>query len=165
MSQPNKIAITIPPDVEAKIKEAILTLEDAFDKILITLKPEERRMVPKMGNETFSFVSKTAGYIEANPEFVPPFLNVEDFNVDFKVIATLLPFARAIEQLHGMLEDTITLAGSEAYIAALIYYQSVKTFAKNDVIHSKEISVDLGERCPQHRKPKKDDTIDPLMAQ
>jgi len=44
------------------------------------------------------------------------------------------------------LDDTITVAGSEAYIAALAFYKSVKVAATMNVPGAQEIYDDLSKR-------------------
>ena len=54
--------------------------------------------------------------------------------------------ARPIEQLNRTLDDTIMLSGSEAYVAALAYYNSVKRAAKINVPGALTIHEDLKKR-------------------
>ncbi len=157
MTQKNEISLVVPAESLAKINEALKTLGEEFNTLLISLTANQRQILPKMGDGTLAFVTKTIGYTDTNPEFIPSFLNVADLQVDMAAIQSLLPIAHTIEQFNSMLQDTLMLCGSEAYIAALIYYQAVKSAAKNNIPHSKEIRDDLGERFPGKPKPKKDD--------
>ena len=61
-------------------------------------------------------------------------------------MGTLTDLARPIEQLNRTLEDTIILAGSEAYVASLAYYNSVKQAAKMNVPGALPIQDDLSKR-------------------
>ncbi|MDR1493449.1 MAG: hypothetical protein LBT05_12110 [Planctomycetaceae bacterium] len=36
-----------------------------------------------MGEKTFSFVEKTHDFAKQNPTLVPPYLNRDDFDIDF----------------------------------------------------------------------------------
>jgi hypothetical protein len=47
-----------------------------------------------------------------------------------------------------MVEDTIMVAGSEAYHAALAVYHNVQTAAKQDIPGAKAIYEDLKNRFP-----------------
>ncbi len=53
-----------------------------------------------------------------------------------------------------MLSDTITLSGSEAYTAALAYYNSVKQAAKANVPNTQPVYEDLRKRF--ERKTRKE---------
>ena len=50
-----------------------------------------------------------------------------------------------------MMEDSMTQAGSEAYVAALAFYQSVKGAAKAKVPGADAIYNDLNSRFPGRR--------------
>ena len=155
MSQKNEIALVIPANVSTKITDAIQELNADLKPLLVKLTADQRHLIPKMGDGTVAFVSKTALYAKTNPEFIPAFMNVEDMNIDLEAIQTLLPMAKELEHILAMLEDTLMLCGSEAFIAALMYYQSVKSAAKNNIPDAEGICNDLGERFP--KRPKKDD--------
>jgi len=45
-------------------------------------RPPERRALPKMNDGTQPFVQKCLEYCESDPQFVPPFLNMEGFTDD-----------------------------------------------------------------------------------
>jgi len=159
MSQKNEISLNIPADLKDKISKSIQALNADLRPILVSLTPEQRHLIPKMGDKTLAFVKKTAVYAVARPQFVPAYMNVDDMNVDIAACEALLPFLAEIETLHSALEDTIMLSGSEAYIAALMYYRSVKTAAENNIQDAKDIANDLGERFPGY--PRKAKPVDP----
>jgi len=160
MSQKNEISLNIPSDLKDKISKSIQDLNADLKPILISLTPDQRGTIPKMGDKTLAFVKKTAVYAVSRPQFVPAYLNVEDMKVDIAACEDLLPILAEIETLHSALEDTIMLSGSEAYIAALMYYHSVKTAAKNNIQDAEDIARDLGERFPYY-PPKKAKPVDP----
>ena len=72
--------------------------------------------------------------------------------VDGNVVSLLAPVSKIISQISANLEDTLTLSGSEAYIAALIYYNAVKAAAKNSIPGAKTIYEDLSQRFPGSKR-------------
>ncbi|MDR1115550.1 MAG: hypothetical protein LBL33_05285, partial [Tannerella sp.] len=57
-------------------------------------------------------------------------------------------------QLHEYTDDTAMTSGSEAYQAALIFYNSVKMAARQDVPGAKAVYEELRKRFPgTRRKP------------
>jgi hypothetical protein len=58
----------------------------------------------------------------------------------------LMSLLQLAEPLCDNLRDTQMLAGSEAYTAALAYYNSVKQAAKMNVPNAKTIQEELGKR-------------------
>lgn len=92
----------------------------------MALSPEERRVLPKMGDGTAPFVSKVIEYADDNPEFVPPFVNVHEMKLDWNAVQDLMPLLRTVSQLESNLNNTVMLAGSESFVSSLSYYNSVK---------------------------------------
>jgi hypothetical protein len=146
MPEDNSVAIQIPEADVAEINAAIETLKTKLQPYLIALTPEERRTLPKMSDKTIPFVDKALDYAENSPQFAPQYMNVPEMKVDVSAVHTLTGFFRPLEQLISGLDDTIMLSGSEAYVAALSYYNSVKLAAKMNIPDAKPIYDDLKER-------------------
>ncbi|MEI6062099.1 MAG: hypothetical protein WCR72_15460 [Bacteroidota bacterium] len=148
MSQQNNIAMVIPAEVHQNIKDELTKLLADFAPFLISLTADQKKSMPILGDSSIAFVNKALSYSETNPEFAPAFLNIVDMQIDVNAIAQLSPIAKLVQQLCDNITDTLTLSGSEAYIAALIYYNSVKQAAKNGIPGAKTIYEDLQKRFP-----------------
>jgi hypothetical protein len=70
-------------------------------------------------------------------------------NKDVNAVNTLSSILKQLEQVTESIDDTMMLAGSEAYIASLSYYNSVKQGTKMNVPNAKIIYEDLKTRFPQ----------------
>lgn len=145
----NRVSISITPEDQAAINEAIQTLRTKLLPYLISLSPEERRTLPKISDKTIAFVTKVIGYVTTNPEFSPPYLSAPELKKDVEAVTLLRSFFTPLEQYTIGLDDTMMEAGSEAYVMALSYYNSVKQAAKMNVPVAKSIYEDLRERFPQ----------------
>lgn len=152
MSQPSRISAEIPPSVlsecQTRLKEAL----DLLFPYLISLQPEDRKVLPKMSDKSVAFVKKTVSYSVTNPEFTPNFLDIPELNRDLKLTEDLKPVFDVALQLLLAVEDTMILSGSEAYVAALMYYNSVKAAAKRGLPKSKPVYEDLSVRFPGGRR-------------
>jgi hypothetical protein len=140
-----------------ELTEAVAQLKELKSKLegrLIALQPKERHELPKMSDKTLPFVEKVADYVDAHPGFAPFYMSVEEFKIDYKAVNDLKQILRETEQLCKLLEDTIMLSGSEAYTAALAYYNSVKQAAKANVPNAQPVYEDLRKRF--ERKPRKE---------
>ena len=73
-------------------------------------------------------------------------MQTEELMIDFKAYNNLIQVYREVEQLCANLDDTVMMSGSEAYMAALAYYHSVKQAAKMNVPNAKSIYEDLKQR-------------------
>jgi len=105
-----------------------------------------------MGPKTLAFVEKCHEYAIANPILCPAFLNMDEFSVDFTDAHGLyLPVNKAA-QLHENLSDTQTCAGSEAFQAALIFYNAVKSAASSNIPGAHAVYEELRKRFPRGKR-------------
>ena len=114
--------------------------------VLVNLTPEERRALPKMSSGNEPFVTKALEYAEANPGLVPPFLNVPEWRKDYNYRNALRQVLQVIRPLVESIDDTELAAGSEAYTAALKFYETTRMAADMNVAGAGSIAEDLGER-------------------
>lgn len=143
MANENQISIVIPDEEIKQINEAFKLIENILNKYVIALSPDERRKKAKMGNKTIGFVEKIMEYTVSNPEFIPTYLKVGELNIDFAAANVMTNMFRVSSQLTNELNDTILLCGSEAYTAALMYYNAVKQASKDNAPGAKTIYEDL----------------------
>ena len=142
----NRIHLQINQQDQKAIDGALKVLEDKLGPHLKTLDAKERRSLPKMADGTVPFVEKALSYAKTNPEFLPAYVKVEDIEVDMDSVSLLTGYRRRMDQLSQSLEDTITLSGSEAYVATLSYYQSIKVGSRMKMPGASEIYKDLQTR-------------------
>lgn len=147
MAQENRISAELTEKDLKIIFDNIDNIE-ALMPWLTNLTPKERITLPKAADKTVSFLDKSLDYCQRNPQFVPPFLNVKEFNKDVTLAEKLLSGARPIRMLADKMEDTAMRASSEAYQAALLFYQAVKAAAKMGVPGAQTIYEDLKARFP-----------------
>jgi hypothetical protein len=152
MPADNRISITISQELKSAIDTEINNIKTKLQPFLIALTPDERRALPKMSDKSIAFVNKALNYAGSNPEFVPPFLDLAEMKKDIDAVEVLNGIAKSLAQITTGLDDTITLAGSESYVASLSYYNSVKQAVKRDIPNAKSISDDLSERFTSKTK-------------
>ena len=131
---------------KATVLAAITTLKSTLAPYLIALSNDDRQTLPKMGDNNLPFVQKALDYAESNAQFVPAYVDVPELQVDVEAVSALLDFLRPLQQVYSNLNDTIMLSGSEAYVAALAYYNSVKLATKMKVPGAEAIYNDLSQR-------------------
>jgi len=143
----NQISIIISEEALANINKAIATINENLPD-LINLTVDDRHQLPKMGDKTIAFVNKSFEYASQNPTIVPSFLDLSEFAKDTAAVTSLKRILMPLEQLNEKLSDTNLLAGSEAYMAALVFYTAVKGAAKAGLPGMKNIYDDLQSRFP-----------------
>ena len=121
---------------------------------LYPLKPEDRQSMLKMGDKSLAFVEKTSELAASNPQFCPSYLNLDELNIDIADAVNLRALNNRLQQLSREIEDTIMLAGSEAFTQSLSFYNSVKQAARDNVSGAESLFEELKKRFTTGR-PKK----------
>ncbi|GAA4275500.1 hypothetical protein [Aquimarina mytili] len=146
MSQENQISVVIPQDVIDNITNKLQECKNDLAPYLQALTANDRSGLFKMGDKSLPTVQKVKSYAETNPEFVPGYMDTQEFLKDETVVSQLTPIANILEQLFSDVDDTRLLAGSEALQAALLYYGQIKEANKKGVKSAKPIYEDLRQR-------------------
>ncbi len=125
MAQQNKIDAVLAPEDKRAVLDLILKMEERLH-FLVALSAEERHELPKMGDRSQAFVHKTVEVAREHPEVLPEDFDVEGLARDVALYDALQPIVFAIMQLQELLVDTITAAGSDAYVTALQVYEAAQ---------------------------------------
>ena len=149
----NKISITVEPVTVDKALAAIAELNHLFPNMAI-LTPEQRHLLPKMGDKSIAFVEKTIDYASQNPTILPSFIDLAELKKDLDTVKKLNTVLAALKTFYDMLDDSALAAGSDAYTNSLAIYQSTKYGAKLNVPGAKGAYEDLKKRFPSTAKPK-----------
>jgi len=158
MSTKNQISIEIPQSVIDKVTENLQESRTLLAPYLQALAPGEKKSIFKMGDKTVATVQKVEDYTETNPEFTPSYMDKPEFVKDVSVVTDLSPLRNLSMQLASDLSDTITIAGNEALLAALLYYGAVKEASDKGVAAATPIYEDLSARFTRKGSKKKPDT-------
>jgi len=134
---------SIPQEV---LDQARIKIEEAIGLVKpysVVLTADERASVLKVGDKKFTCVNKAFAYTKTNPEFVPSYLNVADFDIDMKDADGHPEIVALINQLFNYFDDTKLAARSEAYSASLYYYGNVQQAASVNLPGAKAIYDDM----------------------
>lgn len=142
----NRISLALTEFEKQAILQAVGALADLLAPKLIALDAEDRKSLSKMNDKSIPFVEKVMQYVDSNPEFVPPYVEKDEFKKDFQTFMDLREILRPVLQMVGNLEDTTILSGSDAYEVARAYYKSVQQGVKMNVPNAQAIYDDLKPR-------------------
>ncbi len=154
MAQENQISIEIPQEIIDTVLARLQECKNDLSPYLQALTSSDASGLLKMGDKSLPTVQKIKSYLETNPEFIPSYLDTKEFLKDEAVVSQLTPIANITEQLFSDVSDTLTLAGSEALKASLLYYGLVREADNKGVISAKPIYEDLKQRFAK-KKPVK----------
>lgn len=147
MAQENQISTAIPAEILADILAKLNALNASLaNYLLFNLTPSDRLELSKMGDKTIAFVQKSLEYAENNPALVPVYLDIAEAKKDFTLSQDLNTILKQVSTLQRAIEDTTMVAGSEAYNAALVFYNSVKGASRVNVPGSEAVYNDLQQR-------------------
>jgi hypothetical protein len=150
----NKHAQAIPVEVLRDAQTKLNDLNALLSKYELQLTPDERRSMLVMGDKTLGFVEKAYDFAVQNPALVPAYLDMAEFSIDKTDAIGLRTLLNTAQQVVEGIADTEMAAGSEAYQAALVFYNSVKVAAAQDVYGAKAVYEELKKRFPgTKRKP------------
>jgi len=144
----NRISFSLNESDKKDILNAIEVLNTKLLPHLIELGHGEVRELPVMGDKSYAFVTKTLEFAKQYPEFAA-LINMPEFEKDVISVSALREFSVPLAQLTKKAQDTITLAGSEAYVSALTYYGSAREGKKRKLPNAILITDELGKRFPQ----------------
>jgi hypothetical protein len=148
MAQPNNISVVLDDQTLAEVKQAIGVLRTKLVPVLKSLPLQDRKELPKLGDKTSEFVRKSFEYSGIHPDLVPAFLDRTEFRIDLEALSLLQTLDRELAPVVAGLDDSIVLTGSEAYQAALVFYNNVRMAKKANVPGAAAVYDDLSTRFP-----------------
>ena len=125
----NLVTQAIPAKTLAEALKSIRDARALLAPYLISLTPDERAALPKMGDKSLAFVGKAAEYAQSLPTLMPQYLDVPGLVTDAGVNADLLPLYLELNGFTTDVDSTRMEAGSEGYTASLVAYSALKTAA------------------------------------
>jgi hypothetical protein len=147
MSNDNRVSATLTAQDVTDILGAVTAISSKLP-FLVTLSPQERRELPKMGDKSIGFDDKCRTYMGSHPEFLPGFVDVNEVNKDRELRQQIMRFYVSLIALTDQVDDTLQVVSSEAWMADLAYYQSVREAAKRGRAGAQGIYEDLQQRFP-----------------
>lgn len=148
MSQQSRISAEIPSKIIDEVLGLLKNASNILKPYLASLTMQDRQYIAKMSDKTVAFVTKIIDYSETNADFNPAYLDIPELKRDFKLVHDLKKIEELAKQLASDIDDTMMLAGSEAYLSSLLYYNNVKVAAKQGLAQAKPIYEDLSVRFP-----------------
>jgi len=145
----NLVSLNLSAQDLADIDNALATLRRVFAP-LIALQPSQRRDLYKMGDKSEAFCRQTLSVLAANPQIIPPSLNLAEAQADLAALDQLRPRLQQLEQLVERADDTVLALGSDVITVALEGYGLLKVSGKSEAL--KGARKDLSARFSRGSK-------------
>jgi hypothetical protein len=139
-----------------EILAALNVLKEKLLPLLVELAHGEARELPTMGDKSHAFVFKALEFAKQYPEYAG-LIDVAEFEKDVNAVCLLREFYVPLSQLTKKVHDTMTLAGSEAFVSGLTYYGISKEGVKRKLPNAVLIAEELKQRFPGRNKSKKEE--------
>ena len=153
----NLISTEINPQ---SIKEIVDLIKDIKNKMpyLINIDSSSQLLLPKLKEEHLQFVEKCLDHAKNVPAIVPNYIEISEFEKALKFFNELQVVYNDLTNLTELVKSTITVSGSDAYVAAISIFNSVRRQTNNDTIseiHSIHLDLskafeNLGDSKPTH---------------
>ncbi len=141
----NIIDAELPVEVEDQVVQTIRNMESNFP-FLLALNPEDRQAIPKIGKRSLDFVERSLMHAKENKNLVPPLVNLDEFDRDYRLMVQLRRVLSVAESFTRKIKDTYMAVGSEAYESSRDFYDYIKRGASRNEIGCEEIRRDLAAR-------------------
>ena len=154
----NEISFKLTDEEITQLDQAVETITKVLGSKLATLDPERRKELLSMGDKTVAFVEKSFEYADMYTKYLPEYIDLPESKIDFVAVKALRKYFAPIETITNGIDDTMRLAGSEAFGSALMIYKSLKAAAKLNLPGAQEAVNDLKNRFPGTKKKKVEET-------
>ncbi|NJA06821.1 hypothetical protein HC024_13980 [Methylococcaceae bacterium WWC4] len=131
----NLISISFTDNALAEIDAALSVLENHFSGFL-SLSPDERRNLAKMGDKTEAFCRQTLIVSSQNRQSLPPSLDMGEAVADLTALDQLRPRLHRLRELMTRGDDTDMALGSDIYSFCLDAYASLKIAGKGAALET-----------------------------
>ncbi len=144
--------ITLTPQDLERLEGAIATIREVLP-FLVGLTPAERQGMTKIGMRAHTFTEKAFLVAERHPDLVPGRVNMSVARGQLALYETLNGILQPLTELRTRVYCTQMLAGSEAYAAARLVYQSLKLVGEG--VGLEPVVEDLARQFHYNRRTKR----------
>jgi len=139
----NLVSMNLTNDQLTTVDAALEALETNLSA-MVSLSPQQRRAVPRMGDKSEAFCRQTLSLLELNQQVVNPSLGLPEAQADLAALDALRPRLQRMGRLLQRGMDTEVALGSDVMAAALQGYALLKVSGRNQSLEG--LRTSLGSR-------------------
>lgn len=132
MALDNLISVVITDDEVEQVNEGAASISDVLAGKTVSLTPEQRRQHGRIANQNKLLVDKAKMYMEQNAQWIPGFLDKEEFDRDYDARTKIELMLSRLENLTQQLIDTKTLLDHDNYNNSLSFYRYLRYLANEN---------------------------------
>ena len=146
--QQNDISITVTAQAEADVLAKAEALRLSIAAFAVSLTAAERDRYFKLGDARLAFDEKCDNYMHQRADLVPVTVSVPEYDKDGGSTAAVKRIKAKVGTVDAMLDDTLTVLGSDRLDADLKFYHYLELLAEGGVAGAAEIHADLKATYP-----------------
>jgi len=122
------------------------------------LSSEDRTNYGSINETNKLLVNKSKSYMEQNPELIPSFVNMDEFNKDFTARKNLEEMIQKLDLIKRKLSDTKILLDHDNYQDTMAFYRSVRYYAGEQQQGAIPIYEELRQFFPHGKKKEEEES-------
>lgn len=143
MALENLISVNFTEEELTQLDQHLNGIQTILQNKVINLTPDQRKQYGRIANQNKLIVNKAKVYMEQYPQWVPNFIDKEEFDKDYKAREQVEGRAQKLENLSRQLIDTKTLLDHDNYTNALSFYRMVRYLARENEPGAKSVYEDM----------------------
>ena len=143
MALENLISLSFTDEELTALDGHISGIRELLSGKTVNLTPEQRQQYGRIANQNKLIVDKAKTYMEQYPDWVPRFLDKEEFDNDYTARQHIENRANLLEELTQQLIDTKTLLDHDNYTNALSFYRMLRFLAGENEPGAKTVYEDM----------------------
>lgn len=133
MTDKNLASVVFATEELQKLDEALQNIENVLKGKTFNLTPDERRQYGSIAEQNKLFVNKCKEFMEQYPQFVPSFLDKEEFDRDYQARQQIETRLIRLKTITEQLSDTKVLLDNDNYFNSITFYRNVKFLSGQNV--------------------------------
>ncbi len=161
MALENLISLSFTEEELTKLDTYLTGIRNLLNGKTVNLTPEQRQQYGRIANKNKLIVDKAKNYMEQHPEWIPIFLDKEEFDRDYNTRQQIEGRVQLLENLSQQLIDTKTLLDHDNYQNTLSFYRMVKFLASENEAGAKTVFNDMKQLFIKPRPSSTDEAETP----
>ncbi|GIZ16098.1 hypothetical protein [Capnocytophaga catalasegens] len=157
MALKNLAQVTFTTEELEKMDNALQILEEVLKGKTYKLSAEQRRQFGRIAEQNKLFVNKSKELMEQYPQYIPSFLNKNEFDQDYEARIQIENRLIRIQSIAEQLSDTKILLDHDNYSGSITFYQNIKFLYGQNIPGIKTIFDSLKQFFKGGRRKKTDD--------
>ena len=133
MTDKNLASVVFTTEELQKLDTALQTIEGVLKGKTFNLTPDERKQYGSIAEQNKLFVNKCKELMEQYPQYVPSFLDKEEFDRDYQARQQIESRLIRLKAITEQLSDTKVLLDNDNYYNVITFYRNIKFLSLQNI--------------------------------